>query len=135
MLNKDAILNADDLPRETVEVPEWGGQVCIRAITSAERDAYEESLYTATGVGENIKVKSNLVNAKAKLVAKCLIDADGSAVFDSVKEAERVLGDKSAKVLGRLYDVARKLSGISDEDAEELAKNFGTNQGEDSVSD
>ena len=135
MLNKDAILKADDLPRETVEVPEWGGEVAIRALTAAERDAYEESLFTTTGSGKNLTLKSNLANAKAKLVAKCLVDADGSAVFDSVREAEKVLGGKSARALNRLYDVARKLSGISDEDMDELVKNSETTQGEGSASD
>jgi len=30
ILSKDAILAADDLPRETVNVPEWGGEVLVR---------------------------------------------------------------------------------------------------------
>ena len=42
-LNREAILAAEDLPRELVEVPEWGGAVYVRALTGAERDQFEAS--------------------------------------------------------------------------------------------
>ena len=44
ILSKEAILAADDLPREIVSVPEWGGQVCVRTMTGTDRDAFETSL-------------------------------------------------------------------------------------------
>ncbi len=34
ILSKEAILSADDLPREIVSVPEWGGQVYVRTMTA-----------------------------------------------------------------------------------------------------
>ena len=44
ILSKDAILAADDLPRETVHVPEWGGDVYVRTMSGTDRDAFETSL-------------------------------------------------------------------------------------------
>lgn len=35
-LSRDAILAARDLPGEVVSVPEWGGEVYVRALTSAD---------------------------------------------------------------------------------------------------
>ena len=39
MLDRNAILGADDLGREVVDVPEWAGSVQVRGLTAAERDA------------------------------------------------------------------------------------------------
>ena len=41
MLSRNAILNADDLPRKEVFVSEWNGSVFVRALTGAERDKRE----------------------------------------------------------------------------------------------
>ena len=49
LLNKEQILNADDLTFEDVEVPEWGGTVRIRCLESTERDEFEQSLLDAKG--------------------------------------------------------------------------------------
>ena len=42
VLSKEQILQADDLKTETVEVPEWGGDVLLRELRGRERDAFEE---------------------------------------------------------------------------------------------
>lgn len=49
VLTREAILSADDLPAETVDVPEWGGKVRIRTMTGSERDAFESSLIGTGG--------------------------------------------------------------------------------------
>ena len=43
MLTKEAILAADDLPREKVDVPEWGGEVYVRALTGAQMQPVEDA--------------------------------------------------------------------------------------------
>ncbi len=40
---------ADDLPRETVSVPEWGGEVLVRTMSGTDRDAFEASLLEKDG--------------------------------------------------------------------------------------
>ncbi len=44
MLTREQILQSDDLPRETVQVPEWGGEVQVRTMTGTDRDAFVASL-------------------------------------------------------------------------------------------
>ena len=67
-LTKEQILNADDLKRKEVDVPEWGGTVLLRELTGRERDSFEEgSLDRKT---RDIK----MTNMRARLVAMSAID-------------------------------------------------------------
>jgi len=118
LLNRDAILAADDLPRELVSVPEWGGEVYVRCMTGEERDAWEASVVDTSGAG---KAKPKLENLRAKLVARTVVDEDGNRLFSDLDVA--VLGRKSAAAMDRLYTVAAKLSKISKSDEEELVGN------------
>ncbi len=117
LLTRDAILQAEDLPTEDIEVEEWGGAVRVRALTGAERDAFEQSIVEQRGKS----TRMNLRNIRAKLVALTVVDADGKRLF-SDKDAE-LLGKKSAAALDRVFEVAQKLSGLSPEDMEELSGN------------
>jgi endo-alpha-1,4-polygalactosaminidase (GH114 family) len=128
LLNKEAILNAQDLQHEDVFVEEWKGTVRVRALTGAERDAFEASI--VEGKGKN--VKTNLKNIRAKLVALAVINENGERLFND-HEAQ-VLGTKSASALDKVFEVAQRLSGLRDEDVEELAKNSESDQSEDSIS-
>jgi len=117
ILTRDAILKAEDLPRELIEVPEWGGSLYIRALTGTERDAFEASVVEQRGKS----TKMNLRNIRAKLVALTVVNEDGERLFSDADI--KLLGGKSAAVLDRLFEVAQKLSGLRDEDVDELAKN------------
>ena len=130
---KDQILQANDLPREKVSVPEWECDVWIRALTSQERDDFEQSMIETSGFGKKLEVQTDLSNAKAKLVCRCMVDDDGERIFTDDEAV--ALGGKSAVVLNRLYEVASKLSGMSKDDMDELVKNSEPTQGDDSSSD
>lgn len=117
LLTRDAILHAEDLPRELVEVPEWGGSVYVRALTGAERDAFEASVVEQRGKS----AKMNLRNIRAKLVALTVVGEDGKRLFSDADA--NLLGEKSAAALDRVFTVAQRLSGLRDEDVEDLAKN------------
>ena len=105
ILTKEAILAADDLPRERVTVPEWGGDVFVRTMTGTERDAFEASLI-GTGSGKD----GRLENVRARLVSLALCSESGERLFD---DAEIVaLGKKSARALDRVFGVAQRLNGI-----------------------
>lgn len=118
ILTREQILEAQDLQTEVVEVPEWGGSVKVQGMTGRERDAFEAEILEQRGK----KFSVNLLNVRAKLVAVSLVNGDGSRIFADRDIA--ALGKKSAAALDRVYSVAQELSGISDEDAEELAKNL-----------
>ena len=117
LLSRDLILGANDLQFEEIEVPEWGGRVRVRSMTAADRDVYEQSLLSARGPDEQI----NMRNARARLLAICLVDADGRRIFDE-GDIER-LGEKSAAAVSRVFDVAARLNALGKADIKELAKN------------
>ncbi|MDQ8045264.1 MAG: hypothetical protein REI11_11720 [Patulibacter sp.] len=118
LLSKDAILGAEDREYAIVSCPEWGGEVRVRSITGRERDTYEQSLIDQRG-GDR---KVNTRNARAKLILLSAVDESGARLF-SDDDLSR-LGGKNARPLDRLFDAARKLSGLSDDDVEELTEDF-----------
>ena len=120
VLDRNAILEAKDLPTETVDVPEWGGQVIVRTLTGEERDQYETSMIEIVGEGTNREAIPKLDNLRATLCALTIVDSEGKRLFTTDDVVE--LGNKSAAALDRIYDVSRTLSGLSEEDMEELAE-------------
>lgn len=118
ILSRDAILSSRaKLRTQEVDVPEWGGSVVVREMSGAERDAFEESMVVQRGKSREV----NLKNLRARLVAFTVCGEDGKRLF-SERDIEE-LGELSAAALNRVWDVARKLSGMSDDDVEELAGN------------
>jgi hypothetical protein len=117
-LTRENILNFEDISTEIVSVPEWGGDVMVRAMTGYERDAFEGSLVEHKKSGNTIKVD----NIRAKLVQKTVIDPETRKPMFTAGDLE-ILGSKSAAALDRIFTVSRKLSGLTEEDIEELEKN------------
>ena len=118
MLDKDAILGQTaDLGLQEVSVPEWGGTVCVRGLRGVERDAFEASMWEGDGKAK----KQNLANLRARLLVRCLCNADGARLFADDDAAE--LGLRSGKAIDRLYDVACRLSGIGAAEIETAVKN------------
>lgn len=129
LLSREDILRAQDITVERVEVPEWGGYVLVRGMTGAERDAFEQSIVKQRGKG---KVELNLHNIRAKLVAYCCVDEAGNRLFT---EADiEALGRKSGAALNRIYEVAQRLSGLTQQDMDELMGNSSSDQSDDSIS-
>lgn len=81
-------------PLLKVNVPEWGGSVCIRVMTAEDRESWEIECRS------NHKVES----FRAKYLARCLCGENGERLF-SDNEAS-MLGEKSAAVIGRLWEKA-----------------------------
>lgn len=114
ILNRDQILAADDLTRETVEVPEWGGTVVVSTMTGTQRDAFEASIVLADG-------RADLRDMRAKLAVACIVDEAGAPVFSHGDISS--LGRKSAKALERVAKVAQRLNKIGNEELEALKGN------------
>ncbi|MEU5361135.1 hypothetical protein ACFY9R_26620 [Streptomyces albidoflavus] len=118
-LTADQILSADDLQREPVSVPEWGGTVLVQGMTGTERDKFESAM-----MNDNLSGVSRdraLDNYRARLAAACIVDESGKRLFQG--SAVKRLGEKSAQALSRVVDVASRLSGLTDADAKELTGN------------
>lgn len=129
ILGRSDVLKADDLVKELVEVPEWGGSVYVKGMSGTERDAYEASIMEQRGNKREV----NLSNFRAKLVAFSVCDEDGKLLFSQKDVAE--VGKKSAAALQRVYDVATKMSAISKEDVEELTEELENSPFVDSATD
>lgn len=116
-LSREEILGIEDLVTEAVEVPEWGGGVVhVRTMTGAERDEFEQRIYSARP-GQPVDRR----NIRARLIAQCAVNGTGERLF--TEEDIEELGAKSARALDRLFSVAQRLNGLRAEDIEELAGN------------
>jgi hypothetical protein len=128
-LTKVEILAADDIVFEDVAVPEWGGSVRVKTLTGLERDSLEQSMLEGKGDrGKSQQV--NMANFRAKLCGRTIVDENGKRVFGDLDIVD--LGKKSGQALQRVFNVASRLSGFSDADIEDLTKNSGSSQSDDS---
>src|SRR4051812_14794317 len=106
MLTKDQILSANDLQREEVTVPEWGGVVIVRMMTGTEKDGFESEHLEAKKSG------SELANIRARLAVRTVCDGEGNRLFADADAVE--LGKKNGQVLDRIFDMARRINGIGE---------------------
>ncbi|MFD7793641.1 phage tail assembly chaperone [Streptomyces sp. NPDC059759] len=124
-LSRDSILQAADVKTETVPVPEWGGDVILRGLTGEEMDAYQASRRQIRNAGtKDQEIVLIQDNARANLLVKCIVDETGTRVFTD-RDAG-LLGAKNGKILDKLFDVASALSGLNDEEQEEMEGNSET---------
>lgn len=126
LLTAHDIEAVDDKVIEPVEVPEWGGAVGIRGLTADERDEWEESCHREVRDGKGQVKRREFIakGVRAKLIARCAVDADGNQLFGrNDAKAIKLLGRKSAAAVNRLWDVAARLSGVTEADVEELVGN------------
>lgn len=116
LLSKAAILAAQDLPTEDVNVPEWGGPVRVRTMTGAERDAMGAMISKDAGAGEG---KTNQTAFRSIVLMHTIVGDDDQPMFD--RADLDAIGSKNGAVLDRLFRVADRLNGITS-DAVEAAK-------------
>jgi hypothetical protein len=102
-LTKDAIEKAEDLPRELVPVPEWGGDVYVQAWDEATRDAFSEYCRS------NYEVGGGVTGFRRRAVMLSLVDERGTRIF----EDDKVIAKKSSLVIERLFEIADRLSQIT----------------------
>jgi hypothetical protein len=114
MLTRDQILKAKDRKTETLNVPEWGGEVIVSAMSGHDRDAFEASIVRADG-------RTDMANMRAKLVAACVVDEAGNRLFQPADI--EALGGKSSSALDRIVSVAQRLNRLGDQQLEELKGN------------
>jgi hypothetical protein len=130
---RDQILAAQDTSKEAVSVPEWGldSGLFIKALSAKDRDGWETSFVSIDTERKRVR-KINLSNMRARLVVLTLVDAEGKRILgDDDAEA---LGEKSAAVIARLFDVAQRVNGLSQEEVKALEKNSVSSQADASAS-
>lgn len=127
--NPDDLWAVNDVKIVTVLVAEWNKKVRLKMMSAAERDAFEASTIDTKG-GKN---RPNIANLRARLVSRCLVNAEGDTIFKS-GDVER-LGRKSARAIDFLFQKCQELNGFTEADIEELAGDFGGTTGSVSSTD
>ena len=108
-LDRKSILAADDVRKEKIAVPEWGGDVFLRVLTGTDRDRFEES-YS--------EQKMKAFRIRFLLLALC--DEAGKRLFND--DEAGILGDKSSVVINRLFEAGWKLNAFTQEAVDALGE-------------
>ncbi len=113
MLDKNAILSAQDIKTETVAVPEWNGSVGVRTLSATDLLSFWDSCRDAAG---------ELVRDRVQpaLLARTLVGDDGARIFND--EDIGALMAKSAGAVAKLFEAAQRLNGLGGA-AEDATKN------------
>lgn len=109
ILNKSAILSADDFQYDTVPCPEWGGDVRVRGLTAADQ-AYITKLNKEEKIDE----------LTLAVFIRGVVDENGDRIFDNKDRDE--LRKRSFAVIERCAQKIAELTGRSDPDAIEAAR-------------
>jgi hypothetical protein len=123
ILGREAFLaHAGELPTEKVVIEGWGTAI-IQGLSAAARDSYEASVVVLRrGKGGRTEEGRDFDNVRAKLVVRCLIGTDGRPLFGA--HEYDLVGQLPAMVIDKLWEAATRLSGMTEEDIEELAGDF-----------
>ncbi len=98
----------------SVDVPEWGRSVCLRAMGADEALAIEEEL---RALPEEKKTEGMYI-----LLGATLSSPEGEKLFADRERARRILGSRDPQVLLRLQDKSIELQGWTTK-AREAQKN------------
>lgn len=110
ILTREALLGADDLRTEQVDVPEWGGQVTVRGLSlGAYQDVQERS--SVAGAIDTDRLSVHLMIA-------------GIVEPDLAPEDYELLRGKSMAALNRVAGAIMRLSGLGDDDVREAEARF-----------
>ncbi len=120
-LSREAILEADDLPVEELEVPEWGCWVRIKAMDALKMQRLANAL---VGLDDE--------HMHVLMVAASLVDENGEPLFslDDVDELKK----KRGEAIRRISEAAMKLNRSGPQAVEAFQENFPETQAEGSPS-
>lgn len=113
-----AIAEKPSIATEEVECPELGGAVLVREMTGTIRNRLEAG-FAAIQDGADGSIMDKVLIA---MVSACVVDEDGRP-FITGDRAKAMLKNHPRAVF-RIRDKAVDMSGISEEDAEEMAEVF-----------
>jgi hypothetical protein len=104
-LNREKLLKAKvDVPRETVDLPEFKGSVIIKGLTGKEQSAFHKLIRTK---GAQVDEET----FTAKLVVLCMVDDKGERML---KDHEwELVYDWPTSVYNRITAAAMRVNGLS----------------------
>ena len=110
-LNLDEILKVNDAVKIKVIVPEWGGSVYLKSMTSLDRDRYEALVMKSKQNG-SLKAWEGL---RARVVANCLCDEQGVRIFPEDTNDWQKLNGKNSAIVSMLFEKCMTISGLGAE--------------------
>lgn len=113
MLNRETILQAQDLKTVDLDVPEWGDTIRLRMLTSVERFAVND-VAMVDGKFDAAKFQSTLIELTA-------VDETGARLFQPGDSS--ALAAKSAAAISRVFAAASKLNGLNGAAVDDAEKN------------
>lgn len=116
-LTRDAIQAAKAALTQIVAVPEWSGQLRVRALSGAEVESIFEWSRVTEGRGRKQKTRIRVQGTRAKIVALGAVTEDGSPMFTEADEPW--LNAANAQALTRVAEAIQRLSGMLDDEEDE----------------
>lgn len=125
-LGREQVYKAQDQQYGEIPIPEWAPTgdphpeewvLKLRGMTGRERDLFEASM-----APKGNSKKPNLDNFRARLVVQCAVDEEGNRLFNNGDI--KMLGEKSALALSRVFDKCQEMNGLTDADVDDLTENF-----------
>lgn len=144
VLTRDDIFAIDDRKIEWCPVPEWSSEekpdmgVFVMGLSGTDRDSFEMAMIEQRKIGKGKTTQElNLKNLRAKLIVRTAVDGEDPNTAKTVFTLQDIeaLGKKNGAALQHIYAVAQKLSGLTNEDVDELTADLGEGQSGASGSD
>lgn len=111
-LTREQIDAATDAKIITVNVPELGGDVCLRLMSVGDRDSYEIKLLEADGKA--------IPDFRSELLSRTLCNEKGDLLYPG-PEGVAAIKARSADVMHRLWHAALKHNALTEEEIKKLA--------------
>lgn len=133
VLTREQIREVNDHQSEFVAVPEWSPDdpeagLWVHGLSGKARDEFDMSmLEQRRGPKGKMQQQVNFKNLRSRLVSLTSYNDEDPAVAKRIFTPEDIdwLGEKSSVALSRVYSVAQRLSGLSDEDVEVMTSMLG----------
>lgn len=120
-LTREDVLGADDLKRESVDCPEWGGTVWVQELTAADSMEYDVWIF------ENREDKTAIMKGmNAMMVMLCACNEEGERLFSNKDLAE--INSKSPEPVIRIASAAFAINKMRESDYEGEVKNSESGQ-------
>lgn len=121
---RDLVAEANDIAIETLDVPEWGVTLELRAFSLSSRSAYLDAM----GLGQH-EDEASLKGAigrmyPAMLIAACFDPETGAPVF--TEDDRPMLLAKSGAVVDRIGDLILRMNGMLEGAVEDAKKDSST---------
>ena len=122
VLSREDIFKASDIVTEWVSVPEWfngnaAGGIYVQGMTTGERDQLESSMLTDKGK----RNMDRMAQFRSRVLLLCCVDESGRKIFQPTDVT--AISRKSMRAVERVLDVAQRLSGMTEEDVDQLTGN------------